>query len=63
MLKIVSDECLRNKLDELVSVNVQKMLIQALEIEVDEFIQRHSHEVDENGHRLVVRNGKGRADL
>ncbi len=32
------------------------MLRQALEIEIEEYLQKHSH-TDENGHRLVVRNG------
>ncbi len=34
----------------------RKMLRQALEIEIEEYLQKHSH-ADENGHRLVVRNG------
>ena len=34
----------------------RKMLRQALEIEIEEYFQKHS-QTDENGHRLVVRNG------
>jgi len=34
----------------------RKMLQQALEIEIEEYLQKHS-QTDENGHRLVVRNG------
>ena len=33
------------------------MLEAALQAEVDEYIQRHRQERDENGHALVVRNG------
>ena len=35
----------------------QKMLSHAIEYEVDEYIKKYSTRVDENGHRLVVRNG------
>lgn len=33
------------------------MLTQAIQEEVDAYLERRSHLVDENGHRLVVRNG------
>jgi len=39
----------------------RKMLHKALEIEVENYIQRHSHELDEAGRRKVVRNGKSKA--
>ena len=44
-------------LDELVRDGARRMLIAALEAEVAAYIERHAHELDENGHRLVVRNG------
>lgn len=34
-----------------------KMLKQALEIEIQEFLKKHESKVDENGYKLVVRNG------
>jgi hypothetical protein len=34
------------------------MLVQALQAEVAEYIERHASERDEDGHALVVRNGK-----
>ena len=44
-------------LDELVLDGARRMLAAALEAEVAAYIERHCREVDENGHRLVVRNG------
>lgn len=48
----------RSELDELVRAGAQRMLQQALELEVADYIDRHQEHVDENGHRVVVRNGK-----
>lgn len=45
-------------LDELARRGAQRMLEAALQAEVDEYIRRHSQERDENGHALVVRNGR-----
>ena len=45
-------------LDELVRAGAQRMLKAALEAEVETYIQQHTHVRDENGHALVVRNGK-----
>ena len=45
-------------LDELVRAGAQRMLKVALEAEVEAYIQQHTHLRDENGHALVVRNGK-----
>jgi putative transposase len=45
-------------LDELARRGAQRMLIAALEAEVDEYISRHSQERDEADHALVVRNGR-----
>lgn len=44
-------------LDEVVHHGAQKMLQTAIEGEVAEFIAEHSGRRDENGNRLVVRNG------
>jgi putative transposase len=47
-------------LDELARRGAQRMLALALQAEVDEYIRRHEGERDENGHALVVRNGRSR---
>jgi transposase-like protein len=44
-------------LETVLREGAQRMLIQAIENEVDEFIEKHSIRVDENGRRIVVRNG------
>ncbi len=44
-------------LDEIVTEGARRMLAAALEAEVAAYIDAHAHEVDEHGHRLVVRNG------
>jgi hypothetical protein len=48
---------LSSGLDELVAEGARRMLAAALEAEVDRHISSLIHEVDEDGHRLVVRNG------
>ncbi|MCA9933285.1 MAG: transposase, partial [Anaerolineales bacterium] len=45
-------------LDVLVQRGAQRMLEAALEAEVENYLQRHRQERDENGHALVVRNGR-----
>jgi putative transposase len=47
-------------LDEIVHAGARRMLIVALEAEVEAYIEQHAHLRDENGHALVVRNGKAR---
>ena len=37
------------------------MLVKALEVEVAQYLEAHGHERDEEGHAVVVRNGKARA--
>ena len=37
-----------------------RCLVKAVEAEVTAYIEAHQHEVDENGRRLVVRNGHAR---
>lgn len=44
-------------LDEIVRDGARRMLQQALEEEVEAYLQAHAQERDEAGHRLVVRNG------
>jgi putative transposase len=44
-------------LDELVAEGARRMLAAALEVEVDAYVTSVSDERDEEGHRLVVRNG------
>ena len=48
----------KNILDEILRDGARKMLIQAIQEEVDCYIEGRSHLVDENGRRQVVRNGK-----
>ncbi len=63
MLKVVHDEAEPNEasgsvLDEIVREAARQMLAVALQAEVSAYIDAHAEEVDENGHRLVVRNGR-----
>ncbi len=44
-------------LDELVRDGARAMLAAALQAEVAAYVEAHLAEVDEDGHRLVVRNG------
>jgi len=44
-------------LENILREGAQKMLQQALENEITEFLAKHAMKTDENGHRLVVRNG------
>ena len=47
----------RSPLDELIREGARRMLQAAIDAEVDEFIAQHSQRCDEQGRRLVVRNG------
>jgi putative transposase len=47
----------RSSLDEIVREGAQRMLQSAIEEEVNEFLLVHDNRRDENGNRLVVRNG------
>ncbi len=47
----------RSLLDEIVRDGARRMLAAALQAEVAGYVDAHAHLVDENGHRLVVRNG------
>ncbi|HZN70293.1 MAG TPA: IS256 family transposase [Micromonosporaceae bacterium] len=44
-------------IDEIVREGARRMLAAALEVEVAAYIAAHAGELDERGHRLVVRNG------
>jgi len=64
MLKIVVDEGAREdlaaSLDDIVREGARRMLAAALEGEVAAYIAAHAAERDEDGRRLVVRNGHAR---
>jgi transposase-like protein len=65
MLKVVSPDSISHQhvtshLDEIARLGARRMLVEALEVEVDEYIARHKAAVDEAGRRLVVRNGRGK---
>ena len=45
-------------LTEILREGAQTLLVQAVEAEVAQWIDRHAHLTDENGHRQVVRNGR-----
>ena len=65
MLKVVHDVDVSNEngaaggslLDEIVRDGARAMLAAALQAEVAAYIDAHADAVDENGYRLVVRNG------
>ena len=66
MLRVVTDEPTRepiasSALDEIVRAGARAMLAAALEAEVDAYIEAHADERDEEGRRLVVRNGHAEA--
>jgi transposase-like protein len=64
MLTVLTDsstgEELASTLDEICREGARRMLAMALELEVDEHLAALCGEVDENGRRLVVRNGHAR---
>lgn len=62
MLKVVPTKSTTRQdfelsLDEIAREGARRMLVQALNLEVEQYIQSHKDQVDENGRRLVVRNG------
>jgi putative transposase len=65
MLRVVADEQtsaeMASSLDEIVREGARRMLAAALEAEVDAYVSGLVDEVDENGKRLVVRNGHAQA--
>jgi transposase-like protein len=64
MLTVLTDSSTREELastlDEICREGARRMLAAALELEVDEHLVALAGEVDENGRRLVVRNGHAR---
>ena len=54
------DEPVTATLDDLAREGARRMIAAALEAEVDEYVGGFLEEVDEDGRRLVVRNGRGR---
>jgi len=47
-------------LDDLAREGARRMIASALRAEADEYVARFAEELDEDGHRLVVRNGRAR---
>jgi putative transposase len=52
------NEELQDTLDQLAREGARRMIAAALRAEADEYVERFSDELDEDGHRLVVRNGR-----
>ena len=48
----------QRSLDELAREGARRMIAEALEVEVEEYLDRLRHERDEHGHAQVVRNGR-----
>ena len=65
MLSVVNDDAAagdgRSMLDEICREGARHMLAAALEAEVDAYISELTGELDEDGRRLVTRNGHARA--
>ena len=47
----------RDVLSEILRQGAQRLLTMAIEIEVEEYLVAHCQQLDQDGHRLVVRNG------
>ncbi len=64
MLKVVADETAGAEssvsLDEICREGARRMLAAALEAEVDAYVEGLADQLDEDGNRLVVRNGHAR---
>lgn len=65
MLKVVPSKTKSGQefewsLDEIARQGARRLLIEALNLEVEEYINQNSSEVDDDGNRLVVRNGLGK---
>lgn len=67
MLKVLSkpvaneNDLLSLTLDQIARAGAKKLLAHALELEVEEYIQKNQNLLKDNGHRLVTRNGRGKA--
>ena len=65
MLKVIENEVeseneFRTQLDALVREGARRMLMLAVKAEADEYVERFADDRDENGRKLVVRNGKAK---
>jgi putative transposase len=64
MLKLTTNDIegqpseITQSLDELAREGARRMILAALELEVDQYIQKLCHLRDESGHAMVVRNGR-----
>ena len=65
MLRVLTDDDARAELtcglDEIVREGARRMLVAALEAEVDGYVTAFVDQVDERGRRLVTRNGRAEA--
>lgn len=59
-LPINTKQEFHSTLDDIAREGARRMLMKALDAEVESYISAYSSEVDEHCHRLVVRNGKGK---
>lgn len=55
-----SEQAVATALDELAREGVRRMILAALEVEAEEYRQRHRDARDPRGHALVFRNGQAR---
>ena len=66
MFRVHQDEAQREELmldlDEIARQGARKMLAQALEAEVEAYLDAAKDQRDEHGHALVVRNGRARQE-
>jgi hypothetical protein len=58
MLPVGEENEGRVTLDDLAREGARRMIAAALEAEVEEYVSSFTEEVDEDGKRLVVRNGR-----
>lgn len=56
-LKTNPENLVKQPLDEIVRQGAQKLLAQALEVEVSLFVERYQYIIDEENRRLVIKNG------
>lgn len=54
------NEEVQDTLDQLAQEGARRMIAAALRAEADEYVERLSDELDEDGHRWVVRNGRAK---
>ncbi len=60
ILEIAPEGNVPTTLDELAREGARRMLVEALDAEVADYLKRHRAQRGEDGRALVVRNGKGR---